>query len=273
MCRKDSAISREMINNHIGQKNDYMLELVGIAAHVYADTFAHYGFSGVSSRRNRIDGGSLHLTQSTSVMESVVGEKIAKWFEKYGIQGGLLKNIRATISGAAELATGALGHGGVSVYPDQPYLKWQFEYEYPSDSVPTLSERDNKETFLEGCMKLHIMFKNFVKLHPEHADILTEREFDVISPIVKEILAFEGDKNERAELWCKHAKSGYLLNRKESIPTYNSNDWQDQYNEFSLLTNPVDFARLNIYKFFQAASYHKHFVLRELLPKHGIIVI
>ena len=30
-------------------------------AHVYADTFSHYGFSGVSSRNNKVDGSSFEL--------------------------------------------------------------------------------------------------------------------------------------------------------------------------------------------------------------------
>lgn len=30
---------------------------------------------------------------------------------------------------------------------------------------------------------------------------------------------------------------------------------------------------LEVHKFFSAASYHIHYVLRELLPAHGLMVI
>ena len=32
-------------------------QLIGITAHVYADTFSHYGFSGASCPVNRVDTG------------------------------------------------------------------------------------------------------------------------------------------------------------------------------------------------------------------------
>lgn len=55
VCGKNSKIAQEMVNNHISRhKEEFSDELMGIAAHVYADTFSHYGFSGISSRKNKI---------------------------------------------------------------------------------------------------------------------------------------------------------------------------------------------------------------------------
>ena len=273
ICRKNSDIAREMVANNINQKNTYILELVGITAHVYADTFAHYGFSGVSSRRNRVDGSTIELLDASQQTQKMLNKKTKTWFEEYGIQGGLLKNVRSFISEAAELASGALGHGGVSIYPDQPYLRWRFEYEYPSDSLPKVSRRDNQETFLEACELLYHMFADFVKLNPEHASKDAKKDFNEMKSIIQNILAFEAGKIDRSNLWREYAAKGFLLKKKERIPVYNSTDWHEEHEQFSKLTNSEDFAKLNIYKFFQAASYHRHYVLRELLPKHGIIVI
>ena len=245
-------MAKEMVFNNIRHNCDYNLELIGITAHVYADTFAHYGFSGVSSRRNRVNGSSLILHQSSITAKIVMGETVAKWFKKYGKQGGLLKNIRAVISGAAELATGALGHGGVSIYPDQPYLKWSFEYEYVSDSIGKISKRNNQSTFLEASKYLYNMFFDFSRLHPEYSDLDNRVDYEQIKPIIKEILKTEGDKFIRAKIWCKKMADGEILNKKEKIPMYNSNDWHKQYDDFSNLTNPKEFAKLNIYKFSQS---------------------
>ncbi len=53
LCVKDGKLAREMTQNHIrhavAAKDEYGTALIGITAHVYADTFSHYGFSGVSS--------------------------------------------------------------------------------------------------------------------------------------------------------------------------------------------------------------------------------
>src|SRR5689334_17155548 len=61
-CRKDSAIAREMVEHHLSLSDKpYAVALIGIAAHVYADTFSHYGFSGISSRGNRVVNGSFEF--------------------------------------------------------------------------------------------------------------------------------------------------------------------------------------------------------------------
>jgi len=51
ICKKDSKIAQEMFNNHINVAVDkeFGLELIGIAAHAFMDSFSHYGFSGISS--------------------------------------------------------------------------------------------------------------------------------------------------------------------------------------------------------------------------------
>ena len=65
VCVKDSKLVQEMVKNHIRHailvKDEYGLALMGIMTHVYADTFSHYEFSGVSSRRNKVDGTSFEL--------------------------------------------------------------------------------------------------------------------------------------------------------------------------------------------------------------------
>lgn len=273
ICRKDSSMVNEMLLNHMNSNSPYILELMGIATHVYADTFAHYGFSGVSSRRNRIVGDSLKCHNIPTPMIMNFNEKVAKWFGKYGEQGGLLQNIRTLISEGAELATGALGHGGVSIYPDQPYLAWEFEYEYITPSLEEISVRDNKDTYLEACLKIYRMFVRFLEIRPEYKDDAAKVKLEKRTEVLRDILAFEGGKEERIRKWRRYGENAQICNVKETMPTYKADSWHNQYNQFSKLTQHKDFANMNIYRFFQAASYHKHYVLRELLPSKGIIVI
>ena len=58
VCRKDSAIAREVVEHAVRMANRaFGPQLLGITAHVYADTFSHYGFSGASCPVNRVDTG------------------------------------------------------------------------------------------------------------------------------------------------------------------------------------------------------------------------
>ncbi len=61
VCEKDGPMVRQMLDPHLeaAQNAAFGLELIGITAHVYADTFSHWGFSGVGSPLNAVDTPSL----------------------------------------------------------------------------------------------------------------------------------------------------------------------------------------------------------------------
>ena len=176
LCRKDSGIAREMIDRNLSPADKpFGLHLAGITAHVYADTFSHYGFSGVSSRWNRIDSSSFDLVDVEPEILDYIRKRESRFREKYGEEAGELPNIRdperwnvglssaisrlrdRSVSDAAEILSGAPGHGAALTYPDRPYLRWRFDYEYPRKRSSGL--RHNSATFLEGCEKLRNMFR------------------------------------------------------------------------------------------------------------------
>ncbi len=277
VCRKNSKLAKEMIKHNMSQVDKpYIFELLGITAHVYADTFAHYGFSGISSRRNRVDGRTIKIENPSAIIDQVLGDTLSEFFQKYGLQGGLLKNIRAVISGTGEFASGALGHGAVSIYPDQPYLKWSYEYEYATMTTPKDCVRNNPKTFLEGAEALHTMFHEYYKWSFDKnkaRDYTVGVEFSEIKDTVKRIFATECDKIDRAELWKEAAKKGLLYNKKEKMPEYDEAIYEQQREDFPNLENPRKITKMGAYRFYQAASFHKHYVLKELLPKYGIVVV
>ncbi|MYJ96092.1 MAG: hypothetical protein F4053_11065, partial [Proteobacteria bacterium] len=98
ICRKDSAIAREMVDHHVAlSAKRYYVPLIGITAHVYADTFSHYGFSGVSSRKNRIEGDSLRIVNSERLdddLQQHIDDQAKKFRQRYGREGGFLPNIK-----------------------------------------------------------------------------------------------------------------------------------------------------------------------------------
>ena len=290
ICRKNSAISQEMVQHNLKQADKpYFLELVGITAHVYADTFSHYGFSGVSSKTNRVNGEDIKIENPSPLVENMLGPGyLSDFFKRFGQQGGLSHDIgttiksdiasklqswfRSLVSGAAEEA-GALGHGPVSVYPDHPYLKWSFEYQFPCKSLEKKSKRDNQVAYLEGCESIHEMFSVCAGNHKAIKDSKSSRKFSAVKDLVKEILAAEKNDQDRCEIWKAAARDGQILIKKEEIPTYDSIALEKQRVSFLTLKDQAQASNLEVYRFYQAASFHGHYVLRELLPKHGMIVV
>lgn len=271
LCRKDSEIVREMVANHIRhalREQSYALALLGIMAHVYADTFSHYGFSGVSSRWNKVNGQSFELDVDDPKMKAYVMGKFSHFLTKYS-PNFLIKNFRNIASKGAAVATGALGHGSVGTYPDRPFLRWRFDYK--RDTEKRAGWRDNPATFLEGCRALHKAFNQYAK----EANIEKgARSFEQIEPLIDAVLRQEKAKEGRIEAWLDLINSGelYELESGES-PYYSLHHWEQQKEDFEDLETSKEMAQFDVYKFHQAAIYHRDFTLKQLLPKHGIVVL
>ena len=267
LCRKDSKIAKEMIKHHLNYaKQDVGVCLIGVAAHVYADTFSHHGFSGVGSRRNRIDNDSIKFSEGLDpdIARYLRGKEKA-FFRSHGKGGGFIANIKSWL---AETISGALGHGAVCTYPDRPYLKWSFEYEYPErDRVP----RQNPKDFLDGCRALHQMFTRLGKANPalSNGDGV---KFPHIRKSVAGILAFEARKEDRVDRWCKAAKTRKLSPKGFQIPRYRPEKWLQEAADMNSRADSKAALDSNLYRFYQAASLHRQYVLRELLPSHSLVV-
>jgi hypothetical protein len=279
VCRKNSDMAKTMRDHHLNLfDKPFALELMGITAHVYADTFAHFGFSGVSSRRNRVKNDDIRLINVSKKARVFWDEEQLKFYRKYGTQGGLLKNIKRTLfSSGAELFSGALGHGAVLTYPDQPYLHWQFTYENKGESFPDRPtheyDRKNQDCFLEACRELHDLFIRFGDLRPDCRDTEGPVVFNGdVENCIREILAFEEGKPKRSQAWNKAVKAGRLYSG-EKIPPYDAKAWDDARDGFPGLKTTKETATYPVYRFYQAASLHQHYVLRELLPENGLVVV
>ena len=186
-CRKNSEPANMMIDHHL-QFSDrgFACHLMGIGAHVYADTFSHYGFSGISSRGNGINQSTIEIDENLDPEIKAYILSKAKSFHKDHADSCKLKNSKSQflrnskfrflknsnfrfltniMAWFAEKLSGSLGHGSAATYPDRPYLKWKFQYdEDDCESENRWSDRDNLETFLEGCRSLHGVFRRFCSI-------------------------------------------------------------------------------------------------------------
>ena len=271
ICVKDSLLAYEMVQNHIDHavsvKDEYGLALMGITAHVYADTFSHYGFSGISSRKNAVDGGSFDFDVKNEQMLAYINHKFTRFLNKY-TPSFIIDNWRKVANHGAELSVGSLGHGGVGTYPDRPFLKWRFVYE---QSGQDSGWRNNPEVYLEGCEKLHNAFGEYAAkagIANGHVD------FERIKSKVNEILCLEADKEGRIDAWRNAIRQNELFEPEENEALeYSLKDWEKQKDDFGSLNHSHGIVKYETYQFQQAAVYHCDYTLKQLLPRHGIVVL
>ncbi len=300
-CRKDSHIAREMVEHHLSLSDKpYAVALMGITAHVYADTFSHYGFSGVSSRRNRVIQDGIELYDLSNDIYMYVTNKAKAYWQQNGSQGGLLENFREkvhlenkeewdkvlhggvfewlkrllhvagerAVASFAEAASGALGHGPVHTYPDRPFLAWKYQYEVSGEKIP----RNNHADFVDACHALHRMFLRFAELRP---DLRADGGIDGsrLDEAVRDILALQAGMEGRIDKWQSAANRGDIYaSGAEPIPIYDENIWLQKRDKLSLNEDPDMILEASVFRFYQAAAVHRTYVLRDLLPQHGLLV-
>lgn len=273
ICVKNSAIARAMVDNAIRNSDKPNSPyLIGVTAHVYADTFAHYGFSGVSSTRNRIINDSISVEVVNPEIKKYIEDK-ARDFLNDRQKSFIIDNIRQLVSSAVEIASGALGHGTVATYPDRPYLKWKFEYELERRKELDLSERDNRVTYLEASEALFDMFRRYVNEKESVRDDGIDLDFSDISDTVLDVIRTEGDCDTRINAWRRVIRKNRGFRSEENdIPSYLGDEWYSALKDMS--RDEYDRAKASpIYKFYNAASYHRTYVLKDLLPENGINVV
>ena len=267
LCRENSKIVRDLVDHHLAcATHPAGVCLIGVAAHVYADTFSHFGFSGVGSRYNKVVNDSFKFdTGLDPDIADYIKKKEKDFFRRYGKGGGFIANIKSWL---AETVSGALGHGAVATYPDRPYLKWSFEYEYPKKQREI---RDNPKHFLKGCEALHAMF---VRFGNENAALSAGDgvAFEGIKGSVAAILAYEAKKEDRIKKWRTEASRGNIGPNPFQIPLYKPEAWMKQSAVLNSSEKSTDALKSNLYRFYQAASIHRQFVLRELLPDNNLVV-
>ncbi|HAS89705.1 MAG TPA: hypothetical protein DCS48_10440 [Desulfovibrio sp.] len=259
VCQMDSGIAREMCANYQAKKDKkFYRELIGIAAHVYADTFSHYGFSGLSSDQNDIDNGSIELDPS-------LGDDF-----KDKIKGGDSDFLRKFVSHAAEKASKKLGHGSVLEYPDIPCLKWSFKYEHREGII----NRDNPATFLQACEALYNFFREVCENYPEIYEGSHRNFAEIKNTLQSDIIPYQDLVEGRIEKWkdsFRDPTSNFTPTGEEFLE-YLGDKWNEQRESLDDTAHSSEVVDRPVYQFYKAASYHRHYILRDLLPEKKIVV-
>lgn len=256
LCAMDSPIARAVLDHALERLDrDLGVPLLGIVAHAYADTFAHYGFSGISSPMNRVDEASFvfHCSAAARAALAARRDRFVARYASGPLAGRLL----------------CLGHGSVATFPDEPYLAWEFDYASPARPS---GKRENAKTFLVGCERLHDFFvRARARLDGGYDDPGAYRDFAHMRSTIRAILAVEGDVRERADAWKGAAGAGLLYGQPEPIPDYDAHMLDGEIRAFAL-QDRERVERTLACRFLQAANLHRGYLLDELLPGNGLNV-
>ena len=272
VCIKDGGLINEAKQHCLSLSDKtYAPFYVGIIAHVYGDTFSHYGFSGRSDPINLVKKGLLASDEEKS-------------------RGGVYEKLLEKVVGIGEQYVGSLpslGHGAALTFPDKPFLKWSLEWENPelrSDDLPRMEQRNNPETFLEGVEALYEFFVAYrdkiENLDPAQTlgGVAKPVDYGIVKTHAESVINEAGDVPHRRKKWLGMAEKIFPLNGvikgfDEAIPSYEDQDWnkdweiikgdEDSLDENALIGKPF-------WQFYQAAAEHRRYTLEELLPKHGV---
>ncbi len=123
ICRPNSPIAQEMMARVIATRDrPHGLHRLGIASHVFVDTFAHQGFIG---QRTALNHASEIKDDSQRKLDAKRAPKV--------------------------------GHARVDTYPDRPYLKWTY-----TNSDGHTVYRNNPEDFIQAADELCKHYQRFL---------------------------------------------------------------------------------------------------------------
>lgn len=257
-CRKNSKPAQKMLDDALQSKNSGLWpHLIGVVSHVYADTFSHFGFIGFAHRWNKVHESSVKVSEKHSrSIRGYIGAKFEEFKTRFA-------------GNFAEIIP--VGHGSVGTFPDRPYLKWSFKYENNDVHAGSDTDRDNSSNFLEGAKCLYDFFSKYAEVNPKDKSQNDGRKWDDISDHISGILVTEAPEDERIKRWRDAVSSGAICGKTEQDrnASYSDGLWRPRRAEYQGGNGKIK--ELDAYKFINAATHHRDYVLNGLLPSLGLI--
>jgi len=249
-CKENKQVINYILRD---AKEDDDLVKLGMVLHPFADTFAHQGFSGIVSKVNDI----CECKTDTKVAGLIVHKisKFLKWFWKKKFDRLL------------DSAMPAYGHGQAMQYPDLPYLKWSYKYDYSDEFSEKLerSDNDNKERFRRAFENIKEHLEEYLKKHPEYKD---DKINFIDFNILYDVLLKRGSDKKRINNWKKIFLRMNLFLESDKAYEYDKNFWLknafSNFDETSFNNRKVtdvvlvdEFNNTNWYKFYKAVKWYK----------------
>lgn len=275
ICRPNSEVAKEMLERTFEKRDEaYALHLLGISMHVYADTWAHQGFCGITHKINQVNDifdsdGKIDVEQMKYIKQyfnkNSLWEKF-KFIAKTGDFSPLIDSIKSLF--VSDLSP--LGHGAVLSYPDLPYLYWIYE-NFNGDTI----HRDNPNDFAMAVKHMYVALKKF---RQEDDTEIPEEDYHKICKLLSTTKIPDGE--ERLSVWLDKIKEGHFSFGSEKIEyaTQGKDSWLYQSLGFEhpkkfeyqgLDFNP-NFLDSDWKHLHDALLQHRFSVLHNVLPKFKI---
>jgi hypothetical protein len=266
ICRPNSHPAQDMMRAVIQrQDRPYAIYRLGIATHVFVDTWAHQGFVGYQHRVNmasdiKVGEAPSHAGRTAKPLQDF----LKKWVD------------RVRVSFVREVLP--LGHGSVLSYPDRPYLQWSY-----TNGLGKQIKRDNPKDFMDAAREIYQIFQRY-RNYPKHGDKVWEQTYD--DPKAFDIVkrGIENFKDEdgkaRHQRWLAVIADGELgFSDNLSYTDKGTGSWKAQAlgtdrdiaGRETELDLPQGFLTSHWKLFHDALQAHRFFVLHEMLPKYGLL--
>ncbi len=254
ICTPDSHIARDMLKAaFLDQRRPRALHRLGIAMHVYADTFAHQGFAGILHPVNAVtdlDSDS-HKTFVDHVRDKLVGFFVGEALP--------------------------IGHGAALSLPDQPTLKWSY-----TDGHGKHLFRDNLAIFKDAAQAMYKALRcyraNDMDVRIEQQAPMADRDFAAIVTMLESQGDPDGDVRHAA--WLTAIRDGYFSFGPEPIGYIGKGEgsWKhaavgttrETDAEGEIFPYMPGFMASDWKRFHDSVQAHRLAVLHEILPKYGI---
>ena len=254
VCGQHIEIAQQMVREVANLKGKpYQLHRLGIALHVYADTWSHQDFSGLQTELNDVK-------EIDVINEGTVG--ISRFFTDFS------RNI-------AESLIPRIGHAEDATLPDEPYREWTFYHKCHKRSI----HRKNWFICQDTCRASYKEIKSFLTKNHECRD---EKPIPGgnIKSVVTNLLRQKGDLEERCGNWFEKINLsgfGFPCQPVEKDLSYDDREWFRTAVEVKTVDETEKYYRkddfhLSDWKHFHdAAASHRFFVLQESLSPQGIV--
>jgi hypothetical protein len=288
ICRPDSVVARDMLRYAFQDRElPRALHRLGIAMHVYADTFAHQGFVGALSEANR----ATDVTCGDSKRDAAIQRETKK-----ELIDAALARIKAVGQFAVRAVTimwrektwpgdfirsfmhrAPVGHAATDVYPDQPYLLWRYK-DYKGVHV----ERDNPAVFLLAMDKMVRVMQAWragdAQMNLEMQPGMNARDRREAERLFRTLTDIGGEARRTG--WVTAIESR-VFSFGDEVPSYvgkGAGSWKEAAlgteRETDTGVERFPFTRDFLYSdwklFHDAIQAHRSDVIHEILPRYGI---
>ena len=255
ICLPDSPVARDMLKT-VGQHwgKPYDIHLLGVALHVYADTFAHQGFAGVVHNINNVD--DMDSDENTTLIQRITHD-VASW------------SISNTLP---------LGHGASLSLPDRPYIKWSY-----TNGAGQHIVRDNTQIFVEAANAMYKAIRCFIEkdknMNIDAQPDLSIEQKQILETTLAEVNSENG--TARHQEWLSRLSHGYFGFDPVDLTfiTHGDGSWKKTARGEPLndCDDPIyqyseEFLRSDWKLFHDALKTYRLEIIRDVLPQYGICV-